>query len=551
MKPSYIKLFSIIAISCLGLIVYSNTFQCSFHLDDQFSIVGNLLIRNIYNLRNIWDFWPSRFITCFTFALNYQIHQLNVLGYHIFNLIIHLGSAILVWWLMLLTFSTPALDNNRIIKYANLIALFAGLIFISHPIQTQGITYIHQRAASMATLFYLISLNLYVKFRLLLQKGGSRVTLRYYYSFSLASAIIAMFTKEITITLPLMICLYELSFFRTKRAINWKYLFPFLLTMLVIPLTLLLTKFVNYFGGMRCTTEFSFGTTSPWQYLLTQFRVMVTYIRLVFLPFNQNLDYDYPTAITLLSLPVLVSLFFLISILILAVRLFRNYKLISFGIFWFFLTHLPESSIMPQPDIIFEHRLYLPMVGYSIFLVSGLYYLFKEKRVKITVLVLCLLVIFYSILTFQRNKVWEDEFTLWSDAVRKSPYKARTYFNRGKAYQKKGNYNQAIADYNQAIQINSNYADAYNNRGNIYLDKGEFDQAISDYNKAIKLNSKFAKIIKSNLGYSLPYYNRAAAYYFKQEYDLAWEDLHKAESLGFDLDSNLLKELRKVSESKN
>ena len=125
-----------------------------------------------------------------------------------------------------------------------------------------------------------------------------------------------------------------------------------------------------------------YGHISSMQYLLTQFRVMVTYIRLLFLPLNQNLDYDYPISQSLFELPTLISFLFLIIILFFAKRLFSKYRLVSFSIFWFFLTLLPESSLFPIKDVIFEHRLYLPLVGYSMFLVSGVYYLIREEALS-------------------------------------------------------------------------------------------------------------------------------------------------------------------------
>ena len=138
-----------------------------------------------------------------------------------------------------------------------------------------------------------------------------------------------------------------------------------------------LTKSVDFIG-MRRVLETPPGI-SPWQYLFTQFRVIVTYIRLLFIPINQNLDYDYHIVKSLFELPALASLIFLGSILTIAIRIFSKYRLISFGIFWFFLTLLPESSIIPIKDVIFEHRLYLPMVGFSFFLVSYIYYIFENK----------------------------------------------------------------------------------------------------------------------------------------------------------------------------
>ncbi len=516
MKPFYIKLFSIIIISCLGFLVYSNAFICSFHFDDYNYIVDNFYIRNIQNLLNIWKFCPCRFTAFLSIAINYHFHQVNVFGYHLFNLAIHLVSAILVWWLTLLTFSTPTMKENKITQHANLIALFVGLVFVSHPVQIQAVTYIWQRAASMAALFYLASLSFYVKSRLLQADEPSAGLGRFYYIFSLITAIVAMFTKENTITLPLVILLYEFIFFEAKKGLNWRHISPFLFTIFIIPLTMLLTKSAR-FQEIHDVTTGPEGI-SPLHYFLTQFRVMATYIRLVFLPFNQNMDYDYPIFKNIFELPVLTSLFFLITILYSAKRLFSKHRLVSFSIFWFFLTLLPESSFLPLKDVIFEHRLYLPLVGYSMFLVSGVYYLFGKNSIKTMVIVLTMIITFNSILTFQRNKVWKDEITLWDDTVRKSPHKARPYNYRGLAYYNRGGFAQVMFDYNKAIELNPNYTDAYNNRGIFYIHQGNFVRAISNFAQAIEIDPNYAQAYcnrgvsytkQGNAAKAIPDYNKA------------------------------------------
>lgn len=494
-------LFAIIILCSLGIILYSNTLHNSFHLDDTRSIVRNLNIRNLYDLKAIWDFWPTRFATYLSIALNYRLNGFEVFGYHIFNLTIHICSAIMVFWFILLTSSTPAMKDAEISKDAYPIALLAGLIFISHPIQTEGVTYIVQRATSLATLFYLSSLILYAKSKLL---GSLLIT------------VLGMFTKEIMITLPLMIVLYEFCFFKTKTGIRWKRLVPFILTLLLIPSTMLLTKSVN-FGEMRLASEPPSGIL-PIHYLLTQFRVMATYLRLLFAPLNQTIDYDYPIAKTIFSLPTISSILLLIIILIIAMRIFSKHRLISFGIFWFFLTILPESSVIPIDDVIFEHRLYLPMAGYGLFLASAIYYIFKNKNLKLIAVASVIVVASYSASTYLRNFIWEDELTLWNDAVRKSPKKPRPYNIRGLAYHVKGDFDKAISDYNKAIEIFPGYAFAYNNRGNSYLARGDVEKAIADCDKSITLNPNMAEA----------YYNRGNAYLKKNDFAQAIFDYTKA-----------------------
>lgn len=592
----------IIVISILGIAVYSNTFNSSFQLDDKGSIVENFKIRNLGNLKSIWAFWPTRFITYLSFAFNYRFNKLDVFGYHLFNLIIHLPSAILVWWLSLLTFSTPYMRGKKKTAGADSFALFTGLIFVSHPIQTEGVTYIVQRAASMATLFYLASLCLFVKSRLSQQEKSSSQASRPYFYGSLISAVAAMFAKEMAITLPFMVLLYEYCFLCGNKRIDWKRAAPFLITLTIIPVTMAMTGSVN-FEEMRRTSEPGPGI-SGWHYLLTQFRVMITYIKLLFVPINQNLDYDFPVSKTLIEPATLLSLCVLMLILVVAILLFKRYRLISFSIFWFYLTLLPESSVIPIRDLIFEHRLYLPMAGYAFFSVSMIYYFLGKNKVKFAAIILIMLAC-YSVLAYKRNLAWKDEISLWSDAISKSPNAATPYNNRanayvkkgdydgaisdcekalsidpdmhqtysirGEAYIKKGNYARAIADCNQAVKINPNFVNGYIMRGIAYYMKDDYDAAIADYAKAIEIDPDlsaaaynnraiaydkkgeydkalmdYTKMIETYKDYAA-YVDRASTYFYRQEYDKAWKDVYAAQALGYKISPEFLNLLREAS----
>ena len=157
---------AIFFITFLGLVIYRNSFACSFHFDDYRFIVENPAIKNIHDLLNIWNYYPCRFVTFISLALNYHFDQLHVFGYHLFNLAVHLLTSILVYWLILITLSTPTFNKDKIAQHAHLIALMSAMVFVSHPIQTEAVTFIWQRTASMATMFYLASLCFYVKSRL-------------------------------------------------------------------------------------------------------------------------------------------------------------------------------------------------------------------------------------------------------------------------------------------------------------------------------------------------------------------------------------------------
>ena len=152
------RLYPLLIISVLAVILYSNSFDCSFHFDDFGNIVNNTAIHDISDVKAIWNFVSRRFIGNYTFALNYHFHGLNPLGYHLVNLTVHLLAALAVYWMTLALFVTPELGTHRLRIRARSVSLVISLLFVSHPVQTQAVTYIVQRTTSLAALFYLLSI---------------------------------------------------------------------------------------------------------------------------------------------------------------------------------------------------------------------------------------------------------------------------------------------------------------------------------------------------------------------------------------------------------
>jgi hypothetical protein len=288
---------------------------------------------------------------------------------------------------------------------------------------------------------------LYIKWRLTSKKAGSSFSGRslLYYVASIASAVLAMKTKEIAFTLPVVIFLYEWMFFEGRLKKRMLYLIPFFLTMLIIPLSLigLDTPLGDLISDVSQATRVD-ERISRWDYLLTQFAVVVTYLRFVFLPINQNLDYDYPIYNTFLTPRVYLSFLLLLAVLGLGVYLLwrsrtgnRAYRLIAFGIFWFFITLSVESSIIPLMNVIFEHRIYLPGVGFLTALTAGTFLLltrFGQKPLPAAGMAgFAIVISVFSAAAYARNNVWRTETALWQDCVAKSPQKARPHNNLGLA----------------------------------------------------------------------------------------------------------------------
>lgn len=511
-NPTRASFFILLLIS--GLLIYSNTLNFPFHFDDISFIAGNHTIRNIGDITALWNYWPTRFTGIFSFALDYQFHQLNVFGYRLVNVLIHICSSFLVFWLLQLTFLIPEIKAQ--VRNKNQFSIFVALIFLAHPLQTEAINYVFQRVTLLATLFYLSCLCFYIKAALTKETNAGLG--KFYYFLSLVSSLLAMFSKEIAFTLPFVILLYHFSFLRKKCPAKWKYITPFFIFSSFIPVTILIAKPLVFMNVQKLLENPAVNSTT---YLFTEFRVLVTYLRLLLLPAGQNLDYDYPISTSLWGAPVLTSLILLSLLLVSGIRLFSKSRLISFGIFWFFITLLPESSIIPLSDVIYEHRLYLPMVGLSICAVSFVYMIFNKKSTAFAKWVLLTAVICYSVLSYNRNWVWKDELSLWSDVIKKSPNKLRPYNERGLAYLEKADFGKSVIDFTRAVEIEPAYANGYYNRGLAYFRKAEYDRAISDFTLAIKLKDKFQKA----------YFNRALAYYMKKEYDLAASDFNEVLSI--------------------
>jgi tetratricopeptide (TPR) repeat protein len=510
----------LILIVILGLIAYSNTFHVPFHFDDYDVIVNNPIIKDLqffvepskaqdFDGHFEYNTFKRRYIAYLTFALNYKFYGLNVASYHLLNLSIHIGNALLIYLLVILSFKTPYLKESTFKIHNKYIAVFTVLLFACHPIQTQAVTYIWQRVASLSTMFYLLSLVAYVKWRLSTITMPSSTSLNFpwrgavpLYVLSFISAVLAMKTKEIAFMLPVIVALYEFMFFKDKIKRKILYLFPLFLTMLIIPITLLsIDQPLGELIGDISEEKLDSAGLTRWQYLLTEFRVIVTYIRLIFLPIHQNLDYDYPVYYSFFQSGVFLSFVLLLLIVCFGVYLFYRYRLsaahtrlITFGIFWFFINLILESSIIPLSNIIFEHRMYLPSIG--VFLIMGTLLCigiekFKDKWIGINRLIisaLSVIIIMLTVATYLRNNVWKDEISLWQDVVSKSPNKAGGHYSLGFAYVNLGLIDNAIEHYRIALSLNPNYRDVYMELGFSYMSKGLLDKAIELFNTAIKLN---------------------------------------------------------------
>ena len=518
----------------LGVIIYSNTLHSPFVFDDGPSITRNSTIKDVNNFfgnSSGYYKYPTRYIGYITFALNYRVGGFDPFWYHVVNLFIHIVNSLLVCCILSSTFIVPILDKVVSKEKSWIVSVIAGILFLIHPIQTEAVTFIVQRLTSLTAMFCLFSLLFYIKSMLLLDDFKKKSYM--YYGLSVMSCVCAMKTKEISFIFPAVLILYECLFFERKIKQRVFLLLPYFLTFFIIPVSLLnfnapVEKVLTDVGTItRVQTDMS-----RWEYLLTQISVVATYIRLLFFPINQNLDYDYPIYHSLSNPRVFFSAMLLLSLVGIAIWLYfhsrksatAGLRVISFGILWFFITLSVESSIIPIVDVIFEHRLYLPSVGVFISVAMAASLIPWEGKRGTWAGALIFILATLCIATYTRNEIWRDDLALWSDTVKKSPLKARPHYNLGNSFNFRGKMEEAIKEYQAAIQINPEYADAYLNLGVAYASLGVEDRAERALKKAVQLEPYDAEA----------YYNLGLLYANRKLHPLAVEQYKKAISLNPD-----------------
>jgi tetratricopeptide (TPR) repeat protein len=537
-KPRSFTLKHLIAIglmAAIAFIAYSNTFHVPFQFDDYPNIVNEPSVKiDTMTLQRIVELFQhikdsNRFFAFFTFALNYYFGDFNVFGYHLVNLFIHMASGIFLYWFLLLTLNLPSL-KERYGSSAFPVALFSSLLFISHPVQTQSVTYIVQRMTSMAGMFYLLSMLLYVKGRL--SQGKQRLLS---FTGALISYFLGIFSKENAAILPLFVALYEFYFFQNFE-LNYKRnkIFTYGVgAILVIAALFLLFWGKHYFDYI--IEGYKILDFTHTEGLLTQCRVVLFYITLLIypLPSRLNLDYDFLISKGILDPPTtLLSMVIIAGLIGYSLWAAKKRPLLSFFILWYFGNLLIESSVFPL-ELIYEHRLYLPSIGpFVMFSILGVKGWEKIKgpesrrqqaassfRQDLPLSIFFLLISFLFCLgTYQRNKVWQDEITLWEDCAKKSPNKNRPHYNLGLYYYNKGRYKEATDAYKKAIHIKPNEPDFYNHLGQALRALHSYQEAIEAYQKAAQIKPD----------YSLALINLGETYVETGRYQEGLETLKKA-----------------------
>ncbi len=497
--------FVFISLFIILLSIYFNSFQGAFQFDDKINIVEN---KNIFLESLDWTQIRSTFygfdgrqinrpLAFLTFGLNFYIHKLDVFGYHVVNFVIHYLAAVFLFLFIYRTLNLPKLRQDYgHISYS--VALLSTILWAISPVQVTAVTYIVQRMASMAGLFYILSMFFYLKGR----TADKTWRIILYWVLCTASALMSFGSKENAVLLPISIWLYDLLLIqgvtRENLIKNVKILAPLVFVFAVIGFWYV--DIEHYISG----AAYAHRPFTLAERLLTEPRIIVFYITLLLYPVSSRLTliHDIQVSTSLFSpwstLPAIVLILFF---LVVAVYLSRKRPFLSFCILFFFLNHAIEGSFLAL-ELIYEHRNYIPSMFFFaplvIFILFVIDYFSYRKTIQFIIFaVITFLLVAQGHTVFMRNRLFSHPVLLWTDNVEKTPSLSRTYNNLGAAYWDLGQYEKAYEQYLKAQSLDrqtnfTNRGVTLHNLGMYHLNiTKQYDMALKSFLEAIEIYPGF------------------------------------------------------------
>ncbi len=533
MGPPTAASLAILAVGTFA--AYSRTFGVPLLFDDVGSIADNL------SIRRLWLIWPvlsppggagvgGRPLLNLSLAANYAVGGTAVQGYHVVNLLIHILASWTLFALVRRTLRSPVLAA-RFASTATPLALAVSAIWAWHPLQTEDVTYLSQRAESLMGLFYLLTMYCFVRGA----DAGNRGSRRSWFLSSGLACLAGAATKEVIVTAPLMVLLYDRTFVYGGFRGAWRRHRPLYLGLSAIWL-LLACRFLslNHAEGVGYNAGVGYNQgIAWWEYGLSECRVVVRYLMLAFWPSPLVFDYGIQPQPSLAEVwPYAAAIASLVAWVVVGLRRTPG---AAFALCWFLLILAPSSSIVPiagQPMA--ESRVYLSLAGPAALAVLGLFTISRRWSLPILAAVAAVL----GFASYQRNKDYSSEEAIWSDTVAKNPTNARAHSNLGNgllgqpgrlneaitqfeealrlapgefvthnslgyALFSEGRQREGIAQIEEALRINPDYPEAHANLGNAFAGMpGHLADAIGQYREAIRLQPGNAQM-RNNLGFAL------------------------------------------------
>jgi protein O-mannosyl-transferase len=522
-----------------SFIIYANTLFNKYAQDDAIVITENMFtkqgfkgIPGLLSHDTFYGFFKKsgkdklvsggryRPLSPISFAVEYQFFGLNPLISHLINTILYGLLGMLLFKFLLLLFK-----NNLNNKYNVGIAFITSLIFVAHPLHTEVVANIKGRDEIFSLFFGILALYFTLKW---LNSRNLKFQV-----FAFCSFLLALFSKENSITLVIVAPLI-IWFFYPKKSLSYIYLLlPYVVSAIIF--LSVRTAILGFDFGNSSTelmnNPFLKFTGNTWvEFSLSEkFSTIIytlgKYIILLIFPHPLTNDY-YPRQIPVMGpgdWRVLLSFVFYIFIIFLGFRMLRKNKIISFSILFFLITlSIVSNIIFPVGTNMSERFLFMPSVGFS--LVAGyLIYSLFEKRRTFTIIAISVIICLFSIKTISRNTVWKDDFTLYTTDVKVSHNSAKALnaaggslvdaaFNEKDTTKKKKMLIQAKEYLSKAMKIHPGYENALLINGNADYFLGNYEEAIFSYRQLLKTNPGFEDAKKN-----FPIILREAGKYFGEQ----------------------------------
>lgn len=486
----------------LALLIYGPSFNGEFVLDDLYLPFANTQLQGLSFLGWVKDARP---VLMLSFWLNHAMSGQDPYIYHVTNVLLHCVVAVLAGLIAMRLLEWTGTNEKRPVDVR--VGIFAGALFLVHPMQTESVAYVSSRSEVLSVLFY------YAAYCVFLYRRTESITILR------ALAVLVLFgcalgSKQHTLTLPALMLLTDLYWPQGSVRANR------LLYVVMVVIGAAGGLFILRTLLQANTAGFHIAGLTPLDYFYTQCRVVWTYVRLFVFPFGQNADPDVAISHSILDGGAIVGLLAWIAVVATAWIYRKRWPLASFGVFVYLLLLAPTSSIIPIQDVLQERRLYLPFIGLALVAIEFLRRIELRRRATIEA---CVLIVM-AVLTYQRSALWGDPIALWGDASAKSPNKFRPRFQLAHAYYVRGRLREAVdtysvasklgppdyrllVDYGLALDHNKQYTEALDKLrqattleadpevwtliGQVYGEQHKVDQAFDALDQAQRINPKF------------------------------------------------------------
>jgi tetratricopeptide (TPR) repeat protein len=472
--------------------VYLPALGGPFVLDDRHNIQENWHIR-IQNLEpsslfNAGIKGPSQYrpLPKITFALNYYFNGYDVKGFRAVNVFFHAATAFGLFLFLLALSKTPVMKKQGSEAYA--FSLAASLLWLVHPLATQSVNYIVQRMAIMAALFFVFSLYFFVKARMAASPGKRWI----FAAVCALCGLMAFLSKENSATLVFVLLLLEWCFFQ-KFSFQWVKGSIVKIALVALAFIAIVAIYTGFSPLEIVNNTYQFRDFTPYERILTQFRVIALYLSLIFLPlpgrFTIYRDFDISHSI-IDPLSTLASLTLLLGLFIFAFLAARRTPFLSFAIFFFFITLAPESSIIGL-EIAFDHRLYLP----SMLIVAAIVWLIQKliSSKNFSIIILGIMIAASAFATVAANRVWADDITFFRNAVKTSPQLVRPWTELSIALVNEGFAQEAVDAAQKATQLDPDAFSAWYNYGKILAQPGvnRLEESVLAFRQALGFQQNY------------------------------------------------------------